>query len=251
MKSAVAPFLAVSALACMDVGSIQGGHLCTSSAASLCTSPPDDDPNLVAGLESGCDVPEARNGRAASWSTFANGASVIAPPPTDPFLPTPLGAYGSCYSACMNGYLSGSSSPYAGLSLALEPNYGTYDLSPYQSVSFAVRGTVGPTSRLRFSVSTVGEQSVGTGGTCTSGAQCNDSYSTDVPVFIYGIAQGWVSVTLNLDTYTLHQVGWGTTVPWDPAHALGLGFTVYTTSETISSAEQYTVCIDQVELIPK
>jgi hypothetical protein len=152
----------------------------------------------------------------------------------------------------MSGYLSGSSYPYAGLFLALEPNYGTYDLSPYQSVSFAVRGTVGPTSRLRFSVSTVDEQSVGTGGTCTSGGQCDDSYSTDVPVFFYGIAQSdWVTVTLNLDTDTLHQVGWGTTVPWDPAHALGLSWTVNTTSETISSDEQYTVCVDQIELVPK
>jgi hypothetical protein len=152
----------------------------------------------------------------------------------------------------MTGYLSGSSYPYAGLGLALEPNHGTYDLSPYQSVSFAVRGTVGPTSRLRFSVSTVDEQSVGTGGTCTNGGQCNDSYSTDVPVFSYGVAQNnWVNFTLNLDTYTLHQVGWGTVVPWDPARALRLDWTVYTTSETISIDELYTVCIDQIELIPK
>jgi hypothetical protein len=163
-----------------------------------------------------------------------------------------LGAYGSCYSACITGYLSGSSYPSAGLSLALEPNHGTYDLSQYQGVSFAVRGTVGPTSRLRFSVSTVDEQSVGSGGTCTSGGQCNDSYSSDVAALFYGIAQSdWVTVTLNLDTYTLQQVGWGTSVPWDPAQALGLGWTVYTTSETISGDEQYTVCIDQIELIPK
>jgi hypothetical protein len=144
----------------------------------------------------------------------------------------------------MTGYLSGSSYPYAGVALALEPNHGTYDLSPYQSVSFAVRGTVGPTSRLRFSVSTVDEQSVGTGGPCTGGEQCNDPYSTDVPAFFYGIAQNyWITVTLNLDTYA--------SVPWSRARALGLDWTVYTTSDTIYSYEQYTVCIDQVELIPK
>jgi hypothetical protein len=251
MKSAVALFLAVPALACIDVGAIQGGPMCTSSSALLCTSPPDD-PNLVAGLESGCAVPEVRNGRATSWGTYANGVSTVAPAPTAPFLPTALGANGSCYSACITGYLSGSSYPYAGVGVYLEPNHGTYDLSPYQSVSFAVRGTVGPSSRVRFSVSTVDEQSAGTGGTCTSGVQCNDSYSTDVPVSIYGIAQNyWVTFSVNLDSYTLHQVGWGTTVPWDPAHALGLSWTVYSTAETISSDEEYTICVDQIELISK
>ena len=269
----VVSLVAAAALACIDVGSIQsqrlpdaGGQrplpdaggpqdaMCAACSASQCTSPPDDDPNLVAGLELGCAVPEARNGRVTNWFTYASGASTASPAQTQTFLPSCLGANGSCYSACVNGYLFGSSNPYAGMGATFESNFGTYDLSPYQGVSFYVLGTVGPNSILRFEVSTVADASVANGGKCTSGGSCNDAYQIVLPGFDPGGMQtvssnGWNSVTVTFDM--LNQIGYGTPEAWDPVHALFLNWTISSSLETLPSDEQYTICVDQIELIPK
>ena len=90
-------------------GSDVGSAVCASCAPSAgCASPTSDSPNLVAGLESGCDLPENRSGRSTFWFTFANGLSTISPVPMTTFVPACVGANGSCYAACVNGLLAGN-----------------------------------------------------------------------------------------------------------------------------------------------
>jgi hypothetical protein len=268
MKAILAALLALPALACLDVGSLQGprpptgtggaaGAACASCSAAQCTSPPDNNPNLVAGLESGCDGPEVRNGRSTHWFTYASGQSVVQPSATASFVPSCVGANGSCYAACISGLLAGNSYPYAGLGVGFGP--GTFDLSAFAGVSFYVLGTIGSESGLRFSIPTIADSSVGTGGTCASGDLCNDAYQIPVPgfqpvgattAFPTGSTQsGWQKVTVTFDMLT--QVGWGLPEAWDPAHVVSLSWGLNTPLETLDTDQDFTVCIDQIELIPR
>src|SRR5262245_21393509 len=142
------------------------------------------------------------------------------------FIPTCLGANGSCYAACMSGQLAGDSYPFAGMGLALSYAAGIYDLSPYQGVSFYVLGTIDPASRLRLSIPTVAIASVGGGGTCTAAETCNDAYQIDVPGFDPLVPHtDWTRVQVTFDM--LRQIGFGPTAAWDPAHVLSLTWSVY------------------------
>jgi hypothetical protein len=270
MKLAVATVLVAATLGCIDVSTLQsrppkmdaggpqdvgdgatdgGAAVCASCSPMGCASPADDNPNLVAGLESGCNDPETRNGRSTYWFTFANGLSTISPFPMTSFIPACLGANGSCYAACANGLLAGNSYPYAGLGVAFGP-LSAYDLSAYAGVSFYVLGTIAPDSRLRFAVSTVADASVGSGGTCTGAIACNDAYQLDVPGFEPGFPHtNWTKVVVTFDM--LRQVGFGPAEAWDPAHALSLVWSVYSPPETVLTDQDYSVCIDQIELIPR
>jgi hypothetical protein len=261
MKLAVASVLATTTLACIDVSSLQSrppkmdgdagaedaAVACVTCSPMGCVSPPDDNPNLVSGLESGCFDHENRNGRNTTWFTFANGASTVSPLPMFQFVPTCLGANGSCYAACMSGQLAGDSYPFAGMGVALSLALGSYDLSQYRGVRFYLLGTIDPGSRLRFSVPTVEVASVGGGGTCTDAEKCNDAYQVDVPGFEPGIPNtNWSKVQVTFDM--LGQIGFGIAEPWDPAHVISLTWVVYSPLDTVLTDQLYTVCVDQVEL---
>ena len=213
-----------------------------------CSDPSGDNPNLVSGLESGCNFAERRGGRDGGWFMYAAPQSSLSADPNS-FVPACAGANGSCYSACLTGFVAGPSYPYAGLGLIFRYPKRTYDLSSYQGVSFYVRGNVGALSRLRLEVPSAADSPVGNGsGTCIGPAVCGDSYQSDVPGFDPVVQHGWEKKVINFSS--LHQIGYGTPEPWAPATAMSFEWVVYSTVESLVPGNDFQICIDQVELIP-
>ena len=263
MKLSVLAVLAGTALACIDVSTIETRQqnsgtdgstadtvMCDPGCPpSSCTNPPPDpSTGLVSGLEYMCGLLDQVDGRDGDWFTYGNGDSLVSPRP-GMFVPSCTGAEGSCHSACMSGQIKGDNYPYTNLGFNFRKNPAPYDLSRYRAVSFFLSGHVGAQSAIRFQIPLAADANPGAGGMCLS--NCNDSYQYTIGTFgPPSPPTGWINFEIPFTELT--RLGFsGAIDTWDPSTAIGLVWSVVASPGIqVVDGDDFTLCVDQVVLIP-
>ena len=130
--------------------------------------------------------------------------------------------------------------PTVGLGFTPRANGLAYDASRYHAIDFWMRALVGPGSTLRLLVPLKADTMVGTGdGTCTT--DCFDAYNVVLP------PTPWTHVSVPFSALT--QQGFGPREPWDPTTVMSFQWAV-ALAKSPDVPEPFTICVDQVELIP-
>jgi len=198
----------------------------------------------VSSFETACGAVDAVDGRDGGWFVYATANSTASPGPTEPFRVACGSADKSCYSACVSGVLNGNGVdwPTVGLGFTPRANAAAYDASRYSAIDFWIRAFVGPSSALRLLVPLKADTMVGNGdGTCT--ADCFDAYNVVLPP-----VPGWQHLSVPFAALT--QQGFGPPEPWDPTTVISFQWAVAATASLNLVGEPFTICVDQVELLP-
>ena len=199
----------------------------------------------VSSFETACGAVDAVDGRDGGWFVYTTANSIAAPGPTEPFRVACEGADGSCFSACVSGMLNGNDSrdwPSVGLGFTPRASAAAYDATRYTSIAFWMRALVGPNATLRLLVPLRADTMVGTGdGTCTT--SCFDAYNVVLPS-----TPGWQHFSVPFDALT--QQGFGPKEAWDPTTVMSFQWAVAATMSPDLVGEPFTICVDQVELVP-
>jgi len=201
--------------------------------------------SLVSSFETACGAVEPVGGRDGAWFDYATGTSIVDPAPTQGFSVSCGGADRSCFAACVRGTLSSDGSVWPTVGLGFAPRAGNvlYDASAYHAIAFYLWASVGPSSTLRLLVPLAADAMVGTGpGTCTTA--CYDAYNTVLPPAV----PSWQRFVVPFAN--LHQQGFGMPEPWDPTTVVTFQWQVSATNSPVVAGDPFTVCVDQVELLP-
>jgi hypothetical protein len=198
----------------------------------------------VSDFESGCGDLAPVDGRDGGWFVYANGTTIVDPDPDEPFRVACAGAFGSCFSACITGTLSGDGTEWPSVGLGFVPRAAAalYDVTRYRGISFVLAGRSGPNSIARLLAPLAADTRVEDGGTCT--ANCFDAYMAPLSP----LPNTWQRIEIPF--LTLRQQGFGPSEPWDPTTVISFQWTVSAASSSILAPEPFALCVDQVELIP-
>jgi hypothetical protein len=197
----------------------------------------------VSSFETACGAIDAVDGRDGGWFVYTTANSIASPGPMEPFRVSCEGADKSCYSACVSGMLAGNGVdwPTVGIGFTPRANGAAYDASSYSAIAFWMRAFVGPNSTLRLLVPLKADSMVGTGdGTCTT--DCFDAYNVVLP------PTPWTHVSVPFSA--LAQQNFGAREPWDPTAVISFQWAVAATTSRDLVGEPFTICLDQVELLP-
>jgi hypothetical protein len=208
-----------------------------------CTSPSWNG-SPVSSFETACGAVDAVDGRDGGWFVYATASSLASPGVTEPFHVSCEGAEKSCFSACVSGTLAGNGVDWPTVGIGFTPrlNGAAYDASGYSAIAFWLRAFVGPNSTLRLLVPLKADTKVGTGdGTCTT--NCYDAYNV-----ILGTTPAWQH--LSVPFAALRPQGFGPPEPWDPTTVISFQWAVAATASPDLAGEPFTICVDQVELLP-
>jgi hypothetical protein len=205
--------------------------------------PPSWNGSPVSSFETACGTIDAVDGRDGGWFIYTTASSTASPGPTEPFRVSCESADNSCYSACVSGTLNGNGVdwPTVGIGFTPRANAAAYDASRYSAIAFWIRAFVGPNSTLRLLVPLKADTIVGTGdGACTT--NCFDAYSVVLS------PTPWTHTFVPFAALT--QQGFGPPEAWDPTTVISFQWTVTATMSRDLVGEPFTICVDQVELIP-
>lgn len=203
-----------------------GGIACSDPSAGLLT--------LLSGLEGGTTALEPTAGRDGSWFIAKSAGATVVP---SPFAPTCGGARNSCYSACIEGTLSGANYPYAAVGFDFTSTSSPYDLSKYAGIQFYVSATLSAGAYVRFSAPTSASLPPNLGGTCTG--TCYDYFGSNVTTTA---AFQKVQVPFS----SLKQRDFGTPAVWDAKTVHGVQWGVHSSSMSLTGT--YKLCVDEVTL---